>query len=588
MEENQKKEKDLKRIFLIASIVLNVALLIGVVFLVIRQGNQPEPQVDEKNAVTASGDVNAVTVTGTEAQNTDINEAKQENVSGQKADPVKEVDEKEATEKEDTGNNNGTVATESDNSEENRNEMSEKTDSYDIEKYRFENVDKNSYYSGHLAYCSDYLSDDQINKLMPRIYYETGKEMWGEKYDIYLAYGHISARYSIYEKMVYYDSVYSVFPYNLNLVLCRCKGKVLKKIIDYGMEVEYPVKFNVYYETRRKPDWDIKEDEDYYIITDTGSLDDYNLKIVDYYYSDVYPRDLLADWFLSDTDESIVEKYFVRHPEDFPVIDSSTARKPITEGIFDYFIGDNNCVKKPMCSKTHGAWLNLADGVADLVFLVKPTKEEEDYFREKQVDIECKLYGCDGLAFIISPDAPVKNLTSEQIKGIYEGTIRNWKELGGPDHEIHPFVRDPQSGSQRLFESLMWPDGDIPEFPYQLDQDIETIYTEYADMETITYAVIEDPYSIGYNIVSYLNDGYYGEIDLMSVDGAFPDSEHFADMSYPFTTQAYVAIRADEPEGSPARRLFDWIGSTKCNGIVLNNSSLSIVDGTVELLKYTD
>ncbi|MDY7005873.1 MAG: substrate-binding domain-containing protein [Cyanobacteriota bacterium] len=30
----------------------------------------------------------------------------------------------------------------------------------------------------------------------------------------------------------------------------------------------------------------------------------------------------------------------------------------------------------------------------------------------------------------------VKNLSTKQIQDIYSGTIRNWKELGGPDAEI--------------------------------------------------------------------------------------------------------------------------------------------------------
>ena len=103
-------------------------------------------------------------------------------------------------------------------------------------------------------------------------------------------------------------------------------------------------------------------------------------------------------------DTSTIEGYFSAYPEQFPQIDSSTARKPITEGIYTYFMSDYpGDDKLPLCSKTHGAWLNLADNVADLVFLVAPTEEEESHFREVKAKIEMKPYGYDGLGFIVSP-----------------------------------------------------------------------------------------------------------------------------------------------------------------------------------------
>lgn len=460
-------------------------------------------------------------------------------------------------------------------------------DAYYFDHYRwsiYEN--KERYFSGALGFSEYYIRPEEQNRIMAEIYYNAGKDVWDgtkwerEKYDITLGYGRMEAYSSLCSGLLYYWDFKESFPYEFNLLLCVCRGSDLKEFYDNNQSYYYYFNPEVNVE-------DLNPDSSYYIVTDEASRDRETMRVVDLMYFDTYPRDLMAEYFMNNEDYTVLGNYYLHNQSEFPIIDSSTARKPITEALYSYFMGDNGD-RAPLCSKTHGAWLNLADREADLVFLVKPTEEEEDYFREKQVDIECKLYGCDGLAFIVSPEAPVKELTSQQIKDIYEGKITNWSEVGGPDHEIHPFVRDSQSGSQRLFESIMWPDDNVPAFVSNLGDENEYIFTEYGDMGEVTEATIADPYAIGYNIVSYLNNEFLEKIDLVTVDGAYPDAEHFADQSYFFTTKAYVAIRADEPEDSPARRLFDWIGSDAFDQIISENSSLSIVHGDVEYLKYTD
>ena len=50
---------------------------------------------------------------------------------------------------------------------------------------------------------------------------------------------------------------------------------------------------------------------------------------------------------------------------------------------------------------------------------------------------------------------PIDNLSIEQIQGIYTGDIVNWSEVGGWDCELHPYVRNRNSGSQEKFETMV-------------------------------------------------------------------------------------------------------------------------------------
>ena len=270
-------------------------------------------------------------------------------------------------------------------------------------------------------------------------------------------------------------------------------------------------------------------------------------------------------------------------PDSFPLLDSSTARIPITNALYALFVGEYGLPgPQPICSKTHQAWLNLADGTVDLILCIAPTVEEKAYLFEKQVDVEMRLYGCDGLVFLGNSENPVKNLTQSQIKGIYRGAITNWRELGGPDQKIIAYYRDDQSGSQRFFEDLVWKGEEIPDFD-SLD------LIELDGMDEITDTVINDPFAIGFNIMSYINFEYSDpRLMLFTVDGVAPSTATLADASYAYITQAYVIINADEPKDSPARWLFNWFGCEKSREIIRDNSSLSIIFSEPILLKTSE
>ncbi len=240
---------------------------------------------------------------------------------------------------------------------------------------------------------------------------------------------------------------------------------------------------------------------------------------------------------------------------DFPILDSSTARIPVTAELYDLFVmGYGYEGPQPLCSTTHGAWLNIADRTVDLAFLAAPTPEEQAYLESKNVEIEMKLYGGDGLVFIGNQQNPVTDLTHEQLIAIYQGQITNWKELGGPDKPISVFYRDDQSGSQRLFENLVFRGQELPDFEGLGFPVLDT-------MSNIVDAVLYDPYSIGYSIMTYLDEVYAEEeLKVFSINGVYPSADTVKDQSYPYNTKGYLVIRKDEPEGSPARRLFDWFG----------------------------
>ena len=58
----------------------------------------------------------------------------------------------------------------------------------------------------------------------------------------------------------------------------------------------------------------------------------------------------------------------------------------------------------------------------------------------------------DGLSIFVSADNAVKELSIEQLEGIFTGKIKNWKDVGGADAPISVYSRENSSGTYEFFK----------------------------------------------------------------------------------------------------------------------------------------
>ena len=100
----------------------------------------------------------------------------------------------------------------------------------------------------------------------------------------------------------------------------------------------------------------------------------------------------------------------------------------------------------------------------------------------------------DGIAVIVNPRNPVSQLSIPQVRAIYEGEIKNWKEVGGDDAAIELLGRDRNSGTFEVFtEKVMRKDSQTPETPAIIRPD-----QQFGDSGLIVDAVMHLPNAIGY------------------------------------------------------------------------------------------
>ena len=139
-----------------------------------------------------------------------------------------------------------------------------------------------------------YRDDSVVEQLVADLYYQYGIEKWGDKYDIVLGGGFVRTRnpYNLAAGQITYADVYSLLPFDNELVLCTIKGSDLKsKFINTTNKDYYICSGN--YDLSK-----IENNKTYYIVTDTytSTYDYNNCTHVEVATDGIFARDLVADF----------------------------------------------------------------------------------------------------------------------------------------------------------------------------------------------------------------------------------------------------------------------------------------------------
>jgi len=107
------------------------------------------------------------------------------------------------------------------------------------------------------------------------------------------------------------------------------------------------------------------------------------------------------------------------------------------------------------------AHVGLLKQYADIGMSSSPVKDEIiTHFNQKNLgDLSSKtqehIIALDGLAIVVHPNNPLKDLTLEQLEKIFLGKIQNWSELNVTGGKIKVYSRDEQSGTYDTLKNLV-------------------------------------------------------------------------------------------------------------------------------------
>lgn len=252
-------------------------------------------------------------------------------------------------------------------------------------------------------------------------------------------------------------------------------------------------------------------------------------------------------------------------PEDYPRVDGSTSMLPLSRALMMAATGVSaqEAELRVSHSKTTLSFYALVSGEADLLLVARPAEEAFAYADEMGVELEMRPIGVDALVFLTGEENPVDGLTRQQAVGIYTGEITNWQEVGGADAEIIAYQRNETAGSQVMMENVVM-DGEP-----MMDAPMEYRPSEMGALVDEVASYRNSASAIGYSVYYYVTEMYLREgVKLLAIDGVAPSNETIASGEYPYTQYNYAVIRADEPENSPARQLFDFLTTPEAKALM--------------------
>jgi len=212
-------------------------------------------------------------------------------------------------------------------------------------------------------------------------------------------------------------------------------------------------------------------------------------------------------------------------------------------------------------SQTHNSFVNLIDKKADFILSARKMSDDEKAYATKAgvMLIETPV-ALDAFIFISNPDNPVNALTTKQIQDIYMGNVKNWKDVGGNDATIKPYVRNANSGSQELMESLVMKGLVMPLWPEDIISSMMQAFS------TIRRDVNGLCYTVYYYKEFIVRDN--GLVKTISVDGVYPNPSTIKKRSYPYTAEVYAIIRSDLDESSMAYKLYELLQSQAGESVI--------------------
>ena len=247
--------------------------------------------------------------------------------------------------------------------------------------------------------------------------------------------------------------------------------------------------------------------------------------------------------------------------EDLPVLDGATALYPVYSAFMNSVYPEGSCIfdgtdfaQDSLLQKrnTVGAYKAVVEGRSDIIFCAEPSEKQLAYAAEKGVELEFVPIGAEAFVFIVNKANPVKNLTIEQIKGIYTGKYTRWSQVGGDNTLIAALQRSEGSGSQTAMLSFM--DG----------TEMKKDYNSFLGR------------SIGYSFRFYVEDVVAdGKVKMLAVDGVYPDSESIRSGNYPVIDKFYAVYRKDNDNPNIAP-LIEWILSDEGQKIVEETGYVAI------------
>jgi len=209
------------------------------------------------------------------------------------------------------------------------------------------------------------------------------------------------------------------------------------------------------------------------------------------------------------------------------VIKGSTTVLPIAQKCVEAYMQENPDVKISLSGGGSSNGIKaLLDNSTDIATASRFIKDKEVKMAGKKGVFPVPFaVAYDSIIPVVHPSNNLTNISTAQLKDIYMGKIRNFKDLGGPDLKIVVCSRDTSSGTYETWEKKV-----------MQKQRVTPRAQVMASNGTIVQAVSNNKHAIGYIGIGYVNPG----VKTLSVNGIVGSEKTTLDGSFPVSRPLFM------------------------------------------------
>jgi phosphate transport system substrate-binding protein len=231
-------------------------------------------------------------------------------------------------------------------------------------------------------------------------------------------------------------------------------------------------------------------------------------------------------------------------------IAGSTTVQPIAIKATESYMKKNPNVKVTVQGGGSGTGIKMiGEGSVDIG---ASSRELSDAEKKTYSDLVVHEIAADGIAVVVNPKNNIADLTTEQIRNIFAGKIKNFKEVGGPDKEIVVVIREEGSGTRTTFEDLVM---------------AKKANNSKDSLQKPSNGAVKATIAGNENAIGYLGIGYVdSSISAIKVGGIAPTKETVLDRTYPLSRKLYMLTKGEATGAT--KDFIDYILSPEGQNIV--------------------
>lgn len=182
---------------------------------------------------------------------------------------------------------------------------------------------------------------------------------------------------------------------------------------------------------------------------------------------------------------------------------------------------------------------------------------------------EKKLYAViiakDAIAIIVNPQNSIQDLTLKEIRQVFSGKIKNWKELGGPSHSIVLVTREEGSGTRESFQKFVMGKEDIS---------LEALVQD--SNGAVRQVVASNHHAIGYISLGLVNE----QVEALKISGVEPNLTDIDNGKYTLV-RPFLFVFNEEPIGE-AKSYLEFVLSPLAQKLLLKEGLVPVLKKIVQ------